>query len=233
MSLTIPRWPVALCIGFFAAHIDAVPQRILRARLGLEIDAQNRGSTRIGDTSKLTRRMIERIALGLLVLVALTSSGFSELLPPSGRLVQLDGIARDSTTMRLAGYLARPRAEGRPPAVVVLHSCRGISGSTIGTAEQLATWGYVALAPDSLTPRGLENACMSGLPDQARDAYAALRFLKQQSFVDPDRIAVLGFSMGGISALSDVELGVIEDEFTTDSARLSHIIRSASAAAVS
>jgi dienelactone hydrolase len=39
------------------------------------------------------------------------------------------------------------------------------------------------------------------LLDQAFDAYAALRYLSRLDFVDPTRIAVLGQSMGGFSAL--------------------------------
>jgi dienelactone hydrolase len=37
--------------------------------------------------------------------------------------------------------------------------------------------------------------------------------LAAQSFVDPDRIGALGFSMGGGSALTGVERGVIEEAF--------------------
>ncbi len=45
----------------------------------------------------------------------------------------------------------------------------------------------------------------SGLLDQAFDAYAALRYLSQLDFVDPARVAVLGQSMGGHSALFAVD----------------------------
>jgi dienelactone hydrolase len=43
---------------------------------------------------------------------------------------------------------------------------------------------------------------------EAFDAYAALDWLAQQNSVDPDRIAVLGFSMRGIAGVNTVEAGV-------------------------
>jgi dienelactone hydrolase len=70
-----------------------------------------------------------------------------------------------------------------------------------------SSWGYVTLAVDSLGPRGMgiANRCGRGLPDQAFDAYAALRYLSQLDFVDPMRAAVLGQSMGGDTALHVVD----------------------------
>src|SRR5205085_11837538 len=59
---------------------------------------------------------------------------------------------------------------------------------------------------DSLGPRGVADRCTSrGYPEQAFDAYAALRYLTQQFFVDATRIAVLGQSMGGIATLYAVD----------------------------
>ena len=116
------------------------------------------------------------------------------------------------------GYLTRPDAglsallgshsnrAGPYPAVVVLHGCAGISSHSAKIADQLGAWGYVALTVDSLGPRGIAGHCGGGLfLDQAFDAYAALRYLSQLDFVDPARVAVLGQSMGGWSALYDVD----------------------------
>jgi len=49
------------------------------------------------------------------------------------------------------------------------------------------------------------NRCGRGLPDQAFDAYAALRYLSRLDFVDPARVAVFGQSMGGDTALQAVD----------------------------
>ena len=47
---------------------------------------------------------------------------------------------------------------------------------------------------------------------EAFDAYTALDWLAQQSYVDSDRVALLGFSMGGAATLNSVKPGFIEDK---------------------
>lgn len=108
--------------------------------------------------------------------------------------------------------LLRQRRGGPSPAVVLLHGCSGNWRQLDERwGKRVASWGYVTLTVDSFGPRGLKNTCNSGAPvDLAFDAYRALSFLVQQPFVDPDRIAVLGFSQGGWLALTSVEHGAIE-----------------------
>jgi dienelactone hydrolase len=112
----------------------------------------------------------------------------------------------------LQGLLRRPAGSGPFPAIVLLHSCNGNwrkLDERWGT--QIAPWGYVTLTVDSFGPRGVDNSCGNGTPtDMAYDAYRALDFLVRQHAVDPDRVAVLGFSQGGWLALSSVEHGVVE-----------------------
>lgn len=110
----------------------------------------------------------------------------------------------------LIGYLARPNAPGRHPAVVELHGCGGFGTFDVAAADVLKPFGYAALALDSL---GRYNACASPADAalaEAFDAYAALGWLVRQSFVDPDRVALIGFSMGGIATLFGVERGSLE-----------------------
>jgi dienelactone hydrolase len=86
-----------------------------------------------------------------------------------------------------------------------LHGCIGITGHFTGIADRLSSWGYVALAVDSLGPRGIASRCGVGSLDQVFDAYAARRYLSQLDFVDPARVAVLGNSMGGFAVLYAVD----------------------------
>jgi len=74
--------------------------------------------------------------------------------------------------------------------------------------------GVCGLTVDSLGPRGFTNQCGVGLLGQAFDAYAALRYLSQLDFVDPAPVAVLGYSMGGFSALYAVDRGLAAQYFT-------------------
>ncbi len=116
------------------------------------------------------------------------------------------GLMGSHSRHPLLGYLARPNPPGRHPAVIVLHGCGGFSRFYPVVADVLQSYGYVALALDSL---GNARACTGGGGHvaEAFDAYAALGWLARQDFVDPDRVALLGFSMGGKATLDDVETG--------------------------
>jgi dienelactone hydrolase len=74
----------------------------------------------------------------------------------------------------------------------------------------LTKQGFVVLMVDSFTPRGVKNMCEPAKFDErvytARpfDSLAALQFLQKQSFVDPSRIGIMGWSEGGGAVLDDV-----------------------------
>lgn len=106
--------------------------------------------------------------------------------------------------LTIPGYLSKPDREGRHPAIVVLHGCGGLSTSHRAEAEMLRGWGYVTLVPDSFTPRGMKDACVAERRDMAprvEDAFGAMAYLSNLPFVDPTRIAVVGYSHGGGVAL--------------------------------
>jgi carboxymethylenebutenolidase len=109
-----------------------------------------------------------------------------------------------SGTMR--GYFARPaKAKGKLPGVLVIHENRGLNPYTEDVARRLAVEGYVAFAPDALTPVG----GYPGDDDKARvlfakldrknqieDMVAAAGFLKSHPECT-DRIGAVGFCDGG------------------------------------
>lgn len=109
----------------------------------------------------------------------------------------------------IQGDLAKPDGAGLFPAVVGLHGCAGMHDTTKQRlADQLVAWGYVVLLVDSYaTRRGMD--CTSGafatFIRRRPDAYGALVFLAGQSFVDPRRVAVVGFSAGAWVTLSVAE----------------------------
>ena len=116
---------------------------------------------------------------------------------------------------RIQGYLARPDGAGPFPAVVGLHGCAGMHDTTRQRlADQLVGWGYVVLLVDSYATRGIEHACTSAalaiFLERIPDAYGALVFLAGQTFVDPQRVAVVGFSAGSWVTLSVAETNSFE-----------------------
>jgi dienelactone hydrolase len=116
---------------------------------------------------------------------------------------------------RIQGYLAKPEGAGPFPAVIGLHGCGGMFDSTKRKlVDELVGSGYVVLLVDSFATRGIEHACTGGYSDIARnrwaDAYGALAFLARQTFVDPQRVAAVGFSQGGWVALLVAEASSYE-----------------------
>jgi dienelactone hydrolase len=124
----------------------------------------------------------------------------------SQRLNSIEIIPGD----RIQGYLAKPEGAGPFPAVVGLHGCAGMHDMTRQRlTDDLVAWGYVILLVDSYATRGIEHACTSSafatVIKRTRDAYGALVFLASQTFVNPQRVAAVGFSAGAWVTLSVAE----------------------------
>ncbi len=120
-------------------------------------------------------------------------AGYADYLAPKG-----------SGHMR--GYLARPAAaKAKRPAVVVIHENRGLNPYIEDVARRLAVEGYVAFAPDALTPVG----GYPGNEELAREMFAKLdahqRTENLVAAVDyvklrPDfsgKVGAVGFCFGG------------------------------------
>jgi dienelactone hydrolase len=106
----------------------------------------------------------------------------------------------------IEGYLAKPEGDGPFAAIVYLHGCDGLSKDIPKFVAQFVTGlGYVSLSVDSFATRGIKDACTKPMPAlmlaREGDALGALSHLSKLPFVDPQRIAVLGGSMGGMVAL--------------------------------
>jgi dienelactone hydrolase len=106
----------------------------------------------------------------------------------------------------LAGELRIPRpGTDKLAAVILVHPSGGINAGVDRWAQELNSIGVAPFLLDSLSGRG-----MVGLPPdpsngsflgQIVDAYRALGMLAQHPRIDPTRIAVMGFSSGGLVAL--------------------------------
>ena len=108
-----------------------------------------------------------------------------------------------SGTMR--GYLVQPSGPGPFPAVLVIHENRGLNPYIEDVARRAATEGFLALAPDGLSPVGGypgndDDGCalQAGL-DQAKlrtDMVTSARYLKAQA-LSTGKLGVTGFCWGG------------------------------------
>jgi dienelactone hydrolase len=115
-------------------------------------------------------------------------------------------------SLPLPGVLHKPDGAGPFPAVVMLVGCGGYAGGGPNAdhqsswARKLVEWGYVALQVDSYSPRGPSLNCdFAGSITISHDAFSAKSYLAALPYVDPENIAVIGWSMGGIAALKIID----------------------------
>ncbi len=114
----------------------------------------------------------------------------------------------DGTSMH--AYIARPPEDGKFPGMIVLQEAFGVNAHIRDVTERFAREGYVAIAPELFhrTAPGFEaryEEFPSAMPHlqalteagQSADIRAAYDWLRGQPQVTPDRIASVGFCMGG------------------------------------
>jgi carboxymethylenebutenolidase len=167
-------------------------------------------------------RVGRRVFMDRLAVMAGGTAAASALLPmlknnyakaaivaPDDDRVQTEEVTFEGATGEVSGYLARPAdTDEARPGVVVIHENRGLNPHTEDVARRLALEGFVALAPDFLSPEG-------GTPedeDQAREmigqldqqqttqnALAAVDFLASHE-ASTGKVGVIGFCWGGALA---------------------------------
>lgn len=132
-----------------------------------------------------------------------TAAALLGFLSACGSLVSFQNarLSGGDTARTISGLLAKPSREGPFPAVVLLHSCGGLQPHvTRDWPDYLTGLGYVTLSVDSFGPRGIKRCPTPIIRDRrelSRDAYGALEYLASLPFIKKDRIAVMGFSLGG------------------------------------
>ncbi|MCB1512963.1 MAG: dienelactone hydrolase family protein [Hyphomicrobiaceae bacterium] len=115
--------------------------------------------------------------------------------------------------MTIIAHFVRPVAEGKRPAVIALHGCGGPLSRNGGLSRRHMDWGlrlsglgYAVVFPNSFGSRGHGPLCRARprpvkQSQRAKDVFAAYDWLIKQPFVDPKRIALLGWSNGAGTVL--------------------------------
>lgn len=128
--------------------------------------------------------------------------------PPHGDLVLAGGVP---ATLYLPGrdgaaraFLDPPPRGERPPAIVLMHGFAGDRLSLSNLARRLACSGYAVLSIDAAGHGENRNPFPSGFVRSDAfhsDLAAAVDHLRLSPFVDGERLAVMGHSMGAGAAL--------------------------------
>ncbi len=107
---------------------------------------------------------------------------------------------------KMRGLLVRPAsATGKLPAVVVVHENRGLNPYIEDVARRLGIAGFLALAPDALTPlggypgnddQGREMQSKRNSEEMTEDFIAAAELLQKHPLGN-GKVGVVGFCYGG------------------------------------
>lgn len=136
--------------------------------------------------------------------------------------VDADWVTFPSIGGEIRGYLAVPRGDGGPfPAVVMAHENLGLTVHRQDVTRRLAAEGFATLTVDMYSriggkpPQDYESpadrrikAFLAASDDQAvPDMFAGLRYLGTRENVDAERAGIIGFCLGGGTAIASALLG--------------------------
>ena len=132
----------------------------------------------------------------------------AEVVPKNDPRLYTEYIKYPGATGDVRAHLARPKGDKKLPGVVVIHENRGLVPHIEDVTRRVALEGFLAMAPDALSPVG-------GTPedlDKARDLIgkldsqstiqnhvAAVRYLKTHP-VSTGKVGAIGFCWGGAMA---------------------------------
>jgi carboxymethylenebutenolidase len=114
-------------------------------------------------------------------------------------------IKYQGETGKVLSHLAKPKQEEKLPGVVVIHENRGLNPHTEDVARRIALEGFIAIAPNALSPLG-------GTPDDVDEARTLMRQLDSEKTIknfvaavkylkthpqSTGKVGVTGFCWGG------------------------------------
>jgi dienelactone hydrolase len=135
-------------------------------------------------------------------------------------------IKGDSQTqpVNILGNLFLPSSGEKVPAVVLMHGSGGIYQAMLDFwPKQFNAAGIAVLSVDSFSPRGVhstaEDQSLVPFAADSADAFAALKLLASHPRIDPKRIAIMGFSRGGITTWRTAVERIIRSQKQLDGLR--------------
>jgi carboxymethylenebutenolidase len=132
----------------------------------------------------------------------------AETIPLQDDRIDTEHVVYKSNDIEMKAYLAKPKGDGKFGTVVIIHENRGLNPHIEDVTRRVALAGFLALAPDALSPLG-------GTPadsDKARDMFQLLDAKKTiSSFADAfgylkshknsnGKFGCVGFCWGGAMA---------------------------------
>ena len=143
-------------------------------------------------------------AIAMLPLIENNHVG-AEVVPKEDLRLDTGYIKYPAETGDMRAYFARPKGQEKLPGVIVIHENKGLQPGTEDVARRVALEGYIAIAPDALSPLGGtpnsvdEARSRMGDLDGAKTVknyVAAVQYLKTHPQAT-GKVGCMGFSWGG------------------------------------
>ncbi len=132
----------------------------------------------------------------------------ADLLPKDDPRLIIEDIKYPGATGDVSAYLAKPKGDKKVAGVVVVHENKGLSAHIKDVTRRVAVEGFVALAPDGLSPLGgtpsdenkaVEMIGKLDMPSTIKNFVAAVKYLKSYPG-STGKVGVVGFCWGGAMA---------------------------------
>ena len=147
-------------------------------------------------------------ANALLPLLGGNNRANAEVVPKDDPRLFTDRIKYTGATGEVSAYFARPKGDAKLPGVIVIHENRGLNPHIEDVTRRVALEGFLALAPDALSPLGGtpqdESKAISLIgqlegKSTTSNYLAAAKYLKTHS-MSTGKVGVVGFCWGGAMA---------------------------------
>lgn len=168
------------------------------------------GEQPILDRREFLRRLsvLTGSAAAAAALLPLWEQAQAQIVPPNDPRLAMERIAYPGATGDVIAYVARPKGNGKRSAVLVIHENRGLHPHIEDVTRRFALEGFLAMAPDALTPLGGTPADFDKAPSliqklegasTVRNYVAAAKYLKTHP-LSTGKVGVVGFCWGGAMA---------------------------------
>lgn len=144
-------------------------------------------------------------AAALALLPVLEKQSPAEIIPPDDPRLVTKYVTYPGESGAMKAYLARPKGEGKHPAVIVIHENKGLQPHIRDVTRRVALEGFLALGPDALSPLGgtkdnpdEDRVAMRELDGEktVKDFTAAVEYLKTHP-LSTGKVGCTGFCWGG------------------------------------
>jgi carboxymethylenebutenolidase len=156
----------------------------------------------------LSRRGLTTAIFAGYAAAALSAEADPIVTPDTGLVTETVMLPTEGKAIR--GYVARPRAAGRFPAVIVVNEVFGLHAYILDICRRLAKIGYVAIAPGFFDRAGdpaplpmtqfqdIIKIVATATDQQVMgDVGTTLKWLDDQPYVEARKIGITGFCWGG------------------------------------